>query len=336
MLKTIYKCIMTAAALLIVASSCSNRAAKDPSRYLPSITGDAGDVLVVTNRGLWNGELGNVIRELLASDYPFLPQREATFNVYNTSPKDFSGSFLLHRNILIVNVSSEIDSCGITFGSNSWAKPQIVITVSAEDQNQADSIIKANSELIVNSIEQAERDRLISNATKYEDVSVRQTVTSNIGGSPYFPRGFTIKKSTPEFTWISQETTHVNQGILIFKYPYTDISQLDPANLKQKLYDLWQANVPGMRDNSYMTFNKLIEPGFNTITYKGRRIVEVRGLWEVENDFMGGPFVCHVFPDKENENIIILNAFVYAPKYDKRKYLRQVESILYSFEWEND
>lgn len=188
----------------------------------------------------------------------------------------------------------------------------------------------------MNSIEQAERDRLISNATKYEDVSVRQTVTSNIGGSPYFPRGFTIKKSTPEFTWISQETTHVNQGILIFKYPYTDISQLDPANLKQKLYDLWQANVPGMRDNSYMTFNKLIEPGFNTITYKGRRIVEVRGLWEVENDFMGGPFVCHVFPDKENENIIILNAFVYAPKYDKRKYLRQVESILYSFEWEND
>ena len=31
--------------------------------------------------------------------------------------------------------------------------------------------------------------------------------------------------------------------------------------------------------------------------------------------------------------MIMLEAFVYAPKYDKRHYLRQVESVLYSFEW---
>ena len=30
---------------------------------------------------------------------------------------------------------------------------------------------------------------------------------------------------------------------------------------------------------------------------------------------------------------IVLQGFVYAPKYDKRHYLRQVESIIYSFEW---
>jgi hypothetical protein len=31
-----------------------------------------------------------------------------------------------------------------------------------------------------------------------------------------------------------------------------------------------------------------------------------------------------------------MEAFVYAPRYDKRSYLRQVESILYSFEWKNN
>ena len=106
--------------------------------------------------------------------------------------------------------------------------------------------------------------------------------------------------------------------------------------LKDKIYDLWQANVPGMRDNSYMTLNKVIEPGFRNITYRGMNMVEMRGLWEVENDYMGGPFVCHIFPDQERKNIIILNAFVYAPKYDKRKYLRQVESIIYSFNWQEN
>jgi hypothetical protein len=31
--------------------------------------------------------------------------------------------------------------------------------------------------------------------------------------------------------------------------------------------------------------------------------------------------------------MIGLEGFVYAPKFDKRQYLRQVEAIIYSFEW---
>ena len=316
----------------LVLTAC-NRKPKDREQYLPNITGNAGEVLVVINKGYWEGELGSTLREILAGEYPFLPQREAVFKLFNATPGGFTGSYLLHRNIVIVNVSPEVDTTGIRMTRNSWAKPQVIVTVSATTPEEASELISGNRELIVNTIEQAERDRLIASSKKYEDKEVRMAVTENIGGSPYFPTGFTMKKNTPEFMWISQETTYVNQGILIFKFPYTDSSQLTPEYLKNKLHDLWQANVPGMRENSYMTFNKVIDPGFNNIEYNGQTMVEMRGLWEVENDYMGGPFVCHIFPDRTRENIIILNAFVYAPKYDKRKYLRQVESIIYSFDW---
>lgn len=316
----------------LVLTAC-NRKPKDREQYLPNITGNAGEVLVVINKGYWEGELGSTLREILAGEYPFLPQREAVFKLFNATPGGFIGSYLLHRNIVIVNVSPEVDTTGIRMTRNSWAKPQVIVTVSATTPEEASELISGNRELIVNTIEQAERDRLIASSKKYEDKEVRMAVTENIGGSPYFPTGFTMKKNTPEFMWISQETTYVNQGILIFKFPYTDSSQLTPEYLKNKLHDLWQANVPGMRENSYMTFNKVIDPGFNNIEYNGQTMVEMRGLWEVENDYMGGPFVCHIFPDPARENIIILNAFVYAPKYDKRKYLRQVESIIYSFDW---
>ena len=327
--------IVTAIAVLL--TSCGNsRTPKDRSQYLPSITGNAGEVLVVINKSYWEGELGSTLREVLSGEYPFLPQREPVFKLFNATPSGFTGSYMLHRNIVIVNISQEIDTSGIRMSRDSWAKPQVIVTVSAGTPEEATRMIKDNSEMIINTIEQAERDRLIANSTKYEDRDVRMAVTDNLGGSPYFPRGFTMKKNTPEFMWISQETTHVNQGILIFKYPYTDSLQLSADSLKTKLYDLWQANVPGMRENSYMTFNKVIDPGFKNITYMGRTMVEMRGLWEVENDYMGGPFVCHIFPDLERKNIIILNAFVYAPKYDKRKYLRQVESIIYSFNWKEN
>lgn len=329
-LKTALLIVMSA----IMLSSCgNNKKSKDRTDYLPNITGNSGEVLVVINKGYWEGDLGSTLRKILAGEYPFLPQREPVFKLFNATPSGFTGSYMLHRNIVIVNVSQEIDSAGVSITSDAWAKPQVIVTVSATTPDEATELIIDNSELIVNAIEQAERNRLIASSIKYEDRDVRMAVTKNIGGSPYFPKGFTMKKNTPDFMWISQETTYVNQGILIFKIPYTDSTQLDPAYLKDTLHDLWQANVPGMRENSYMTFNKVIEPGFRNIEYKGQTMIEMRGLWEVENDYMGGPFVCHIFPDKERQNIIILNAFVYAPKYDKRKYLRQVESIIYSFAW---
>ena len=328
--RIIFKTALLLMVSALLLSSCGNREPKDRTKYLPNITGNAGEVLVVINKGYWEGEL---LREILAGEYPFLPQREPVFKLFNATPGGFSGSYLLHRNIVIVNVAPEIDTTGIRVSRDAWAKPQVIVTVSANTPEEASELITGHSELIINSIEQAERDRLIANSYKYQDKEVFDAVAANLGGSPYFPTGFSMKKNTPGFMWISQETTYVNQGILIFKIPYTDTTQLAPASLKSTLYDLWQANVPGMRENSYMTFNKVIEPGFRNIEYKGQTMVEMRGLWEVENDYMGGPFVCHIFPDRNRENLIILNAFVYAPKYDKRKYLRQVESIIYSFNW---
>ncbi len=318
---------------MFLASSCRNSADTDPSRYLPSVSGNAGDVLIVINRNFWEGEVGDALRDILACDYPFLPQREPVFTLYNTPHSSFSGSFMVHRNIIIANISPEIDSAGMEYHSNVWAKPQVVVGINARDEKEAVAMIGENREMIVNTIEQGERDRIINNSIKFEDRSVRETVTGIIGGSPYFPRGYTIKKKTGECIWISQETTYVNQGILVFKFPYTDPAQLSREYMEKKLYSLWQKHVPGMRENSYMTPNRLIQPSFENISYRGMPMIEMRGLWEVENDYMGGPFVCHIFPDRQNRNIIILNGFVYAPKYDKRNYLRQVESILYSFRW---
>ena len=48
---------------------------------------------------------------------------------------------------------------------------------------------------------------------------------------------------------------------------------------------------------------------------------------------MGGPFVEHIMYAKEPGKLLVVEGFVYAPRYKKRNYIRQVESIVYSFEW---
>ncbi len=88
-----------------------------------------------------------------------------------------------------------------------------------------------------------------------------------------------------------------------------------------------------MFENTYMTTSDFFPVTVEYIKYKGRDFAQTRGFWEVYNDYMGGPFVSHTFYSQDGSEMIVTEAFVYAPKYDKRQYLRQVESLLYSFEW---
>ena len=55
-----------------------------------------------------------------------------------------------------------------------------------------------------------------------------------------------------------------------------------------------------------------------------------RGLWEMEGDAMGGPFVSHSIVDSSRRRIIVAEGFVYAPGMKKRNLLRQLEASLYT------
>jgi len=303
------------------------------SKYLPSVTGAPGEVFVIADKEYWDGDIGTELRSRLTADYPFLPQSEQTFSVFNSPHSAFKGSFFLHRNIILVNVGDGIDSTGVKYQLDVWAHPQIVVTVYAPDKEIGFELISREKDNIASAIEQKERDRIISNTKKFEDKDIRKAVTSFLGGAPYFTKDFSIKKKTGSFIWISHETTYVNQGTFFFKMPYQDPQELTSDWCISQIDSALQANVPGNRDNSYMITNRYLEPGMCYVSYRGNTFVEIRGLWELKNDYMGGPFVCHIFPDESKSFYIFEYGFVYAPKYEKRNYLRTVESILYSFEW---
>ena len=66
------------------------------------------------------------------------------------------------------------------------------------------------------------------------------------------------------------------------------------------------------------------------ISVKGGYAYEARGLWYMENDGMGGPFVSHSRVDTVNNNVIVVEGFVFAPEKMKRGLIRRVEGALYT------
>lgn len=321
------------AGVLAMLASCKDGSSKP---LLPNVSGKAGEVIVVMNKDDWDGNLGAATRDLLASDYPFLPQREPLFSVVNVPVAGFADLFKIHRNILIYNIAPDVKKSGVIYVSDKWAYPQCIVQISAPSSDSAATILKENGERVVNAIEQAERDRVIANSKRYEEPSIPPAVKEMTGGSPHFPTGYKLRKETEDFLWISDDKQYVTQGVFVYKYPAAASDNFTEANIIAHRNQFLKENVPGMFDNTYMITNELATPSVQFIRFRGRQFAETRGLWEVHGDFMGGPFVSHSFYSRDGKYIIVLDGFVYAPKYDKRQYLRQVESILYSFEWDKE
>ena len=315
--------------------SCSYNGPK----ILPNVSGASGEIIVVIDKTEWNTEVGNALRNTLAVEEPFLPQRESMFSLANVPEANFSKIFQTHRNIVIVEISPSITEPTIGYQENIWAAPQTMVKISGANGAQVAKIIEENGSKLREMFLLAERSRVIENARKYGDShSLRTTVLDMFGGAPYFPRGYSMKKASnnSNFIWISNEATYTNQGILIYTIPYIDENSLSLNYLMDQRDLVLKDNVPGPSQGSYMITNRTGPQGIKEVVFNNLNFVEVKGLWDVQNDFMGGPFVCLFLLNKENNTIIALDAFVHAPRYDKRDYLRQVESIIYSFEYKSE
>ena len=331
-MKRLLMYLALAATALITLGSCSQEQRK--KALLPNISGKAGEVIVVIGQNDWEGAVGTVLRDSLTCDFPQLPQREPLFTLVNVPQSAFGSMFQIHRNIIIINISKDVTEPGVVYRNDVWAAPQTVIRVNAPDSETAVEILKENNTTIVGMLEEAERDRMIRNARKYEQQGIAPVVTEMVGGSPHFPSGYRIKKKTDNFIWVTYDPEYVSQGIFIYKYPVVKgQDMMSSQSLLTENSLMLMDNVPGMFENTYMTMSSFAPPTIKYMKYRGLEFAEIRGLWEVHNDYMGGPFVTHVFYSPDGEYMIGLEGFVYAPKFDKRHYLRQVESIIYSFEW---
>ena len=317
-------------ATLLGVLSC-HRGPRKP--LLPNVSGKAGEIIVVIDRDNWEGNLGNAVRDILAGDCPYLAQKEALFTIANVTPTGFADLFKVHRNILIFNIDPQGQEEGVIYRNDVWAHPQCVIQVNAFDNDGALRIMNENADRIANAVEQAERDRIIANAKLYEEVNLAKIVTEMVGGSPHFPSGYKLKKRTDNFIWIADEKQYTNQGIFIYKYPAAEAENFTQESIIAHRNAFLKENVPGMFDNTWMTTSDFVAPTVEFIRFRGLQFAQTRGFWEVHNDFMGGPFVSHSFYGQGANDVIVMDAWVYAPRYDKRQYLRQVESLLYSFEW---
>jgi hypothetical protein len=313
---------------IIIFTSCN----EDKYRSVPQSTGTPGHILVITSSSNWNGEIGKGLQNILKNEFSGLPQSEPLFNVSTVSEEAFSNLLHRTRNILITDISINNKEPKISVAYNSWANPQIVMTIRAKDKQEFLSIIKNNSAKIVSYFEKAERDRLIKTYTELKDEKIILSIQKSKNIYLTVPKGFKKDVDSSGYMWISRETPRLSQAFLIWSYQYKDTSQLNREKLLNAQDSLTQKFVPGPKKGTFMIAERRFPIVSKEFELNGNIAVEMRGLWHVDSKdvFMGGPFLSITTIDKKRNRIVTVYSYIYAGKQDKRNFVRQMEAVLYT------
>ena len=293
-------------------------------------TGLAYEVVVVLDQADWKGELGEVLRSDLASDVPGLPQSEPSLKITYVQPKDFNGLLKFVRNILIVNVDPSVyTKVSMSYEKNPWAKNQMVLKFSTPDASTAITYLKEHKNVLADFFVNEEISRAISQLEK-EYSGVVMEHLKNMDLELKVPSNITSYKDTTDFFWASNNANTGRTDIVVYTFPYTDANTFTTDYLVAKRDSVMKANLPGAFPNSYMATEKRAEVTYEPITLNGKYCGVMRGLWRMEGDMMGGPFVSHIRLDEANNRVVVAEGFVFAPETDKRNFIRRIEAALYT------
>lgn len=300
-----------------------------------NITGKAGEVVVVISKESWNGKPGKVIRQTLAQEHVALPQDEPLFDLVNVPRGGFKNIFKSTRNIIQVFISPNVDSTGVTLKDDVWAYPQAIVIVQAKDADEFEKVFNENKNRIMAYYLRAERERLTMNYKKYYERAVFNVLKEDFDITMRVPPGFQIAEKKKDFIWLRYETPDISQGIVLYTFPYVSDSAFTKNYLLKVRDSVLRANVPGPSEGSYMATERRVDQLFNVREHNGNYATEMRGLWRLRNDFMGGPYISLAVLDVFNQRVIVAFGYVFAPNKDKRNYLRQVEAMIYSLKLTN-
>ena len=323
--------IFLSIALSFLIVSCGS----DSTQLRKNITGRAGEMIVVISKESWDDKAGEAIREALAQPQIALPQEEPLFDLIDIPHSAFKDIFKSTRNIIRTSISPNVDKTGITFTDDVWAYPQATVQIIAKNQDEFVQLFNENKDKILSYFLAAEKERNTMNYNRIYEKAVYNVLDKELGITMKVPPGFRIVKQGDDFLWIQYDTPEIFQGIVIYTHPFVSDSAFT-VNYQLPIRDsILKSKVEGPTNGSYMSTEKRLDQIFNVMKHNGNYAAEMRGLWRVENDFMGGPYVALSELDVANQRVINAFGFVYAPSKEKRNLLRQVEAMIYSLKLNN-
>ncbi len=325
------------------------------SNRLPESIGQPYEVVL-------EGDTNRIVTAILQESVPDMPQPEPMFNIIQVRKGKLTGLYQTVRNRVVVDVDKRNRDFEVKISKDVNAAPQVIIRIKAQTVEQLKS--RLDGMRLRQILDELELKHLAS--VIRQNVEKQKEVKRLFGLDMRIPLDMDASKKAKDFVWYSNNTNSGMKNLLIFKInsseetPSARENHSSRENLsaggnhssrkalsasgnlssketsfgteeylsngislsladKVQIDSVLQKNMLGETDEMYMVIPRLGE----------------RGLWEMEGDAMGGPYVMKIIRRQKNgkisgrkNEIIVVIGFVYAPEMKKRNLIKQLEAVL--------
>lgn len=309
--------------ILVVLFSCGQNGKRDKS-LVPSSVGNINSLQVVTPNNLWNGIVGEAIRNNFAAPTDGLPQDEPLFSINQMQPETFTDFARSNRLFLYVVLS---DGESVKMASNEYAKPQTGAIIKASSEEELVKLIDENAQRIIDAFHKSE----ITERQRRTEISLLKTdsLKKVMGVGLKVPSAYRLAKATDSFFWYRKDLKDGTMNILVYEAPL-NLVQNDSSAVGDiiKIRDSIGSKLLPVEDDALFITEGAYAPYIFKTEIDGRFAYLTKGTWEVKGAFMGGPFINYAIKDEKNNRYLILEGFTYAPAARKRDLQFELESIL--------
>jgi len=310
------KFILIAALLFI---SCN-----DGTKIVLASSGNLNEISIVVEDQLWEGSVGKALTNILSKPIYGLPQQEPLFKLRQIPPRVFSGFVTKSRTIIIIENNKQKHTRLLL---NKYASPQTVIVVSGMTSREIIEELKKHSKKIINNIKEAEIKEKQRRIRK--SLSISQALDSIFKIKLDYPSIYRVAAVDRNFVWLRKDTKSGSVNLSVFQTPLKT-NRLNTEKIITIRDSVSKQKIPGPTKETYMSTETQYKPVLVPTKIRKHKGLEVRGLWEVKKQFMGGPFINFSVVDSINNRILFFDGFVYSPGTEKASYIFEIEAIIKS------
>lgn len=313
---------------LLLLASCSESKEKKTlvkSKGLPS------ELLLVVDRDVWTSDLQDTLNAIVEAQVPGLMQAEKMFRVTRIFTRDYAPTYSTFHTMLRVTIDKSLKEPKMGTVRDTNARPQLELLVAAPDMDQLRSYLSVNARRIQDILAEAQIEFRVADLRKKYSKKVSDDLKEVLGMTVCAPENLVATKKAQDFLWGGTNTLQKDQNILVYTYPWQGEDVMDADVFVERRDSVIKVNIPGERPDQWMqTVREKDVPLIvsRPRTINDRQMLEVRGLWEMRNGALGGPFVSLARVDTASSRVIVAEGWVYSPSTDKRDLLRQMEAAL--------
>lgn len=332
--------------------SCDDKQGEDQS--LPAARGGVGEIILVMDSASWRGDLGDALRTIFREPIPGLPQDEPMYTLRYVNPMAMNDVLRNAKNMIFVTTiegnsmadkklrsyftkesMEKIKSDPDIFmfkKQDEFARGQSILHLFGQNKAMLASKLEENALQIRSYFDEAEEKRLKKTLFAKQEKDLQKAIESKHQFSINIPFGYKLAKNEEDFVWLRQLGRETDRNIFISYRDYDEeglfskssILDLRESVAKEHIFDSGNPDL-------FMTTQRIAPIDTTVINFKGLYAVEARGLWKLNDNSLGGPFVSYTLVDEKLNRLYYIEGYVSSPGKDKRNFVKELETILSTF-----